>query len=196
MKVCILMGSPRKNGNTAFLTNVFEKMLVDAGHSTVHFFLHDLTIHPCVACRGCQENWSEAGCVQKDDMQMIFDVVSQCDALILATPIYSWYCTPPMKAALDRLVYGMNKYYGEKRGPSLWEGKRCYLITTCGYPPEKGADILEMGIKRYCNHSKLNYGGMLCVRHMGYHTEFATPENQKLAEEFAAKVCEDLKAED
>jgi len=28
-----------------------------------------------------------------------------------------------MKAVLDRLVYGMNKYYGREKGPSLWEGK-------------------------------------------------------------------------
>ena len=35
--------------------------------------------------------------------------VLACDLLVLATPIYSWFCTPPMKTALDRLVYGMNK---------------------------------------------------------------------------------------
>lgn len=47
----------------------------------------------------------------------------------LATPIYSWYCTPPMKALLDRLVYGMNKYYGDEKGPSLWNacGKKFWL---------------------------------------------------------------------
>jgi len=28
-----------------------------------------------------------------------------------------------MKALLDRLVYGMNKYYGDKKGPALWAGK-------------------------------------------------------------------------
>ena len=55
-------------------------------------------------------------------MQEIFDRVLACD-LLGATPIYSWYCTPPMKAVLDRLVYGMNKYYGRRRGRSLWEGR-------------------------------------------------------------------------
>ena len=36
------------------------------------------------------------GCPQADDMQAVFDGVSACDLLVLATPIYSWYCTPPM----------------------------------------------------------------------------------------------------
>ncbi|GAA0180913.1 hypothetical protein SH2C18_35250 [Clostridium sediminicola] len=51
------------------------------------------------------------------------------DVIILATPIYSWYCTPPMKALLDGLVYGMNKYYGDEKRPSLWNGKRLGIIT-------------------------------------------------------------------
>lgn len=62
-----------------------------------------------------------------------------------------------MKAVLDRLVYGMNKYYGEQKGPALWESKAVALLTTCGYPPEKGADLWESGVKRYCKHSQLRY---------------------------------------
>lgn len=52
--------------------------------------------------------------------QEIFDKLCDCDVIVLATPIYSWFCTPPMKSLLDRLVYGMNKYYGDEKGPSLW----------------------------------------------------------------------------
>ncbi|MGM9975292.1 MAG: NAD(P)H-dependent oxidoreductase [Clostridiaceae bacterium] len=61
-------------------------------------------------------------------MQEIFDKIFSYDVIVLATPIYSWYCTPPMKALLDWLVYGMNKYYGNTKGPSLWEGKSCTLF--------------------------------------------------------------------
>lgn len=54
--------------------------------------------------------------------------------------------TAPFAAELDRLVYGMNKYYGREKGPSLWEGKPVALIATCGYPVEKGADLWEAGM--------------------------------------------------
>ena len=94
------------------------------------------------------------------------------DCIILATPIYSWYCTPPMKALLDRMVYGMNMYYGEGKGPSLWAGKKMAIVTTCGYKPEKGADLFEEGIRRYCRHSQLQYMGMLAERHLGYQSAF------------------------
>ena len=122
----------------------------------------------------------------------IFNSVLACDLLVLATPIYSWYCTPPMKAVLDRLVYGMNKYYGREKGPSLWEGKPVALIATCGYPVEKGADLWEAGMQRYCKHSRLRLLGMLAQRHRGYDTVFMDPEKARLAAEFARKVNESI----
>ena len=129
------------------------------------------------------------GCAIQDDMQEIFDRVLSCELLVLATPIYSWYCTPPMKAVLDRLVYGMNKYYGEEKGPSLWAGKHLALITTCGYRPEAGADLWEAGVTRYCRHSQLRYAGMLAERHMGYGTVFMDAEKAERARAFAQGLC-------
>lgn len=185
MKICILCGSPRKNGNTAQLLEPFtdELKLFGAEHETI--WLYDRHIEPCTACRTCQKDWTRFGCRYDDDAQALFDKVLAADAVVLATPIYSWYCTPPMKALLDRLVYGMNKYYGEKKGPSLWAGKKTAIIATCGYRPEKGADLFEEGIKRYCRHSKLDYIGMLAERDLGYNAVFISPEKEEHARAFA-----------
>ncbi|MEG0156717.1 MAG: flavodoxin family protein, partial [Anaerovoracaceae bacterium] len=105
------------------------------------------------------------------------------------SPIYSWYCTPPMKAALDRLVYAMNKYFGAQRGPALWAGKKLGIITTCGYPVETGADLWEEGMKRYCRHSQLEYLGMLAERHLGYQVEFMDEEKRNRARKFAKNIA-------
>jgi Multimeric flavodoxin WrbA len=191
MDVCILMGSPRKEGNTAALLGPFTQELEARGCRCETVWLYGRDLRPCVACRACQRDWTAFGCPQPDGMQEIFDRVLRCDLLVLATPIYSWYCTPPMKAVLDRLVYGMNKYYGEKRGPSLWEGKPVALVSTCGYPPEKGADLWEEGVRRYCRHSRLRYAGMLTERHMGYDTVFMDAEKEARARAFAARLAGD-----
>ena len=162
MKVLILMGSPRKDGNTASLTAPFVDELKAAGAECTTFDVYDMDLRPCVACRTCQKDWTKFGCPQDDDMQQIFDAALEADLIVAASPIYSWYCTPPMKNVLDRLVYGMNKYYGEEMGPSIWKGKKMALISTCGYPVEKGADLFEEGMKRYAKHSKLQFMGMAC----------------------------------
>lgn len=189
MKICILQGSPRKNGNTAALLEPFARRMEARGHTCEIIRLYDKQLKPCLACRACQKDWTIFGCVQRDDMQEVFNAVLACDLLVLATPIHSWYCTPPMKAVLDRLVYGMNKYYGETKGPALWMGKPVALVTTCGYPPEKGADLWEAGMRRYCRHSQLKYLGMLAQRHRGYGTTFMDAEKAARAASFADEVC-------
>ncbi len=187
MKYCILMGSPRKNGNTESLLVPFVDELKRYGNEVSCIWLYDKKLEACIACRNCQDEWNEFGCVQRDDMQEIFDEIYKCDFIILATPIYSWYCTAPMKIVLDRLVYGMNKYYGKEKGPSLWAGKKCAIIATCGYKPDRGADLFEQGMLRYCKHSLLQYCGILAVRDKGYKFKFMDEEKSKMARDFAVE---------
>ena len=122
-----------------------------------------------------------------DGLREVFPEIMKAELIVLASPVYSWYCTPPMKALLDRCVYAMNKYYDEP-GPSIWQGKEVALITTCGYPPEKGADLLEEGIRRYCRHSRLKYRGMLVERHMGYDIPFMDDAKADRARNFAKEL--------
>ena len=114
--------------------------------------------------------------------------VMDCGCVILATPIYAWYCTPPMKALLDRLVYGMNKFYGREKGPSLWQGKAMALLMTCGYRPEKGCDLFEEGMRRYCKHSGLRYLGSHAERHLGYDTAFMDADKEARTRAFAREL--------
>ena len=167
-KVCVLVGSTRKNGNTEVLTDEFISVIKDQGYECSKIMLSQKNITPCVSCLGCQRDYDAFGCVKNDDMQEIADAVLDSDIIILSTPIHSWYCTPVMKAVIDRMVFGMNKYYGEKENVSLWNGKKLALITSCGYKPEKGADVWEEGMKRYCKHSGLIYAGMLAERYLGF----------------------------
>lgn len=188
MKLCVLKGSPRINGNTNSLLEPFLEEAVGKGHEVKQFDLYRMELKPCVACRCCQKDWTIFGCPIKDGMRTIFDTILESDLILVATPIYSWFCTGPMKNTLDRMVYGMNKYYGEEKGPSLWKGKKVAMVITCGYKAEKGADLFEEAMKRYCKHSQLEYLGMLCERHMGYQTKFMDGEKEQHAREFAGRI--------
>lgn len=193
MRALLLQGSPRRNGNTAALLEPLREELEEAGLETETLRLCALDIRPCRACRRGQEDWTVFGCPQEDDVQEIFDRVLDCGLLVLATPIYSWYCTPPMKALLDRLVYGMNKFYGGEKGPTLWAGKALALLATCGYPPEKGTDLLEEDLRRYCRHSGLRYLGSHAERHLGYDTVFMDLEKEARTRAFARELAAALR---
>ncbi|MDR2124878.1 MAG: flavodoxin family protein [Desulfovibrio sp.] len=187
-RVCILTGSPRKNGNTASLLRTFNETLEQNGAAVELIRLHELTVKPCNACRTCQNVPDGFGCPVDDDMQSVFLSVRAADCLVLACPIYSWYCTAPMKAALDRLVYGMNKYYGKIQGLSLWEGKTAALFLTCGYRVEHAAGPFRTGMINYCRHSKLHYAGMFAARDKGYAVPFMTEEKAAGAADFARRL--------
>ena len=103
-QITILKGSPRKNGNTNAITDIIEDYLKEHSIQVKTFSLHDMNLLPCTACRYCQNDWSIVNCIQHDDFALISDAIIKSQMLILSTPIYSWYCTPPMKALLDRMV--------------------------------------------------------------------------------------------
>jgi multimeric flavodoxin WrbA len=188
MKICILMGSYRLEGNTAALLRPFIAELERLGAEVDCIPTALLRIEPCTACWQCQNRFDGPGCSKDDDMGAIFASVLSCDCLVFATPVYSWYCTPSLKAVLDRLVYSMNKYYGEVEGPCLWEGKFMALVTTCGYEIEHGAGVLEEGLRRYAAHSRLTYLGKLAVRDVDGIQYFTNDAAVGAAREFARTV--------
>jgi len=189
------MGSARPQGNTAALLNPFLDECKKLGIDCQVVWLYHKDIKPCIGCRGCQKNWEEFSCVQQDDLAEIARTVQSSSALILATPIYSWFCTPPMKCVLDRLIYGMCKYYGEEKGPSLLKDKPVASIVTCGYRPEKGCDLWEEGLKRWCRHADMRYIGMLARRDLGPSTPFMDPEKEEAARDFAQALRIKLRLE-
>ena len=188
MKALVLLGSPRPQGNTAALTEILCDQLRQGGAQTEVISLYEKEIQPCVACRGCQKDWSTFACVRQDDVAAIAEKILDCDLIVLATPIYSWYCTPPMKALLDRLVYGMDKYYGAEKGPALWAGKALALLLTCGYRPERGCDLFEEGMRRYCKHAQLRFLGSHAERHLGYDIPFMDTEKEARTRAFAREL--------
>lgn len=189
MKLAVLMGSPRKQGNTISLLRPFLEEAGQLGAEHTLTWLYDLRIEGCTACRACQKDWTVFGCRFDDDVAGVFDRILAADIVILATPVYSWYCTAPMKALLDRLVYGMNKYYGDgPKGPALWAGKGVAVVATCGYAPEKGTDLFEQGMRRYCKHSQMRFLGIMTERDMGYSSVFMDSEKEARARNFARLV--------
>ena len=186
MKILILMGSPRINGNTAELCKHFMEELKVQNADVQYIELEKMAINPCKECYICQDTAGVYGCAQKDDMTEIAEKILWADTIILATPIFAWYCTSKMKAVLDR-HYGFNKYYGSAEG-CLWEGKKVGIIATHGYEGEYATEPFEVGIKRLCIHSNLNYIGMYSVQDNDNLASFQTADAVEGAKAFARKV--------
>ena len=82
MRTLILNGSPRKKGDTAALIDAFTRLL----HEEYRVIdCYSANIAPCMDCRCCREKLS---CPINDKMQEIYDYLSDCDNLILASPVH------------------------------------------------------------------------------------------------------------
>lgn len=181
------MGSPRLQGNTAELCKPFMEELETQGADIKYVELENLNIGACKGCYKCQKVADGYGCVQQDDMYRVVEDIVWADCIVLATPIYAWYCATKMKAVLDR-HYGLNKYYGDCEG-SLWVGKKVGIIATHGYGGAYATDPFETGVKRLCKHSDLRYIGMYSVRDTDNKASFRTEEAMEGAKAFARIVA-------
>ena len=99
--VMIVIGSPRKRGNSSILAKQVASGAEDAGAKVELFFLHGMNIKPCSACEGCRKKRA-TGCVIRDDMQKLYPKMRAADAIVIASPIYWFTVSAQTKLFMDR----------------------------------------------------------------------------------------------
>ena len=101
MKVLVLNGSPRPQGNTSKMTAAFKEAAEAAGHDVREFRAAGMNIRGCLACEYCHGK-GEGACVQKDDMQKIYSELKDTEMIVLASPIYYHGISGQLKCVIDR----------------------------------------------------------------------------------------------
>jgi multimeric flavodoxin WrbA len=99
MKTLIIIGSPRKNGDSMTLVNEMIKYL-DGDIKIVHTYYDNIS--PCIDCRHC---WSNDGCSIDDEMQEIYKLLDEVDNVILASPLYFSELSGKLLSFASRLQY-------------------------------------------------------------------------------------------
>ena len=101
-KIAVLIGSPRKNGNTEILANSFISGVDKQKNSIEVIHVIGKKVNGCIACDYCYRD-SQHNCVQKDDMQEIYEKLKDADVIVIATPIYFYGISSQLKCIIDRL---------------------------------------------------------------------------------------------
>ena len=100
-KILVLLGSPRKKGNSTTLANQIVAGAESAGATAEKIFLHGKDISPCQACYACQQPDSK-GCAIDDEMQPIYGKLIEADGWVIASPVYWFSMSAQTKLFLDR----------------------------------------------------------------------------------------------
>ena len=99
MKIVVLNGSPRKNGNTEIMCNTFAEAA--KAHEVVRLDIAQMNIRGCMGCKYCYTHQGE--CVQKDDMAKVLETLKDANMVVFASPIYWFDITAQLKTVIDRL---------------------------------------------------------------------------------------------
>jgi len=108
IKVLVLLGSPRKNGNSTILAREIAKGAESAGAAVEILYINGMNIKPCQGCWTCQKKESK-GCAIDDDMQTIYPKLIGADAWVIASPVHWFNMSTQTKLWLDR-CFALEKY--------------------------------------------------------------------------------------
>ncbi|NVM03953.1 MAG: flavodoxin family protein [Candidatus Helarchaeota archaeon] len=128
-KIVVILGSPRKNGNSALLAQSFIEGAEKKGADIETFFLQGMNIKPCSGCDKCIID-SGSGCVINDDMQKIYPSLIAADVIVIASAIYWFNITGQTKLFIDR-CYALTKVEGWSY-THAFKGKKIVIILTYG----------------------------------------------------------------
>ena len=141
MKVLIINGSPRVNGNTTVAVNELVKIFKEGGVDTEVVQIGNKAIRGCIACGSCRE---KGKCVFDDTVNELATKFEAADGLVVATPVYYASANGTVAACLDRLFYSTHFDKTMKVGTSVAVARRggCSAtfdelnkyFTICGMP--------------------------------------------------------------
>ena len=139
MKIVVITGSPRKDGNSFAMTKAFIEAAEAKGHTVVRFDAAFKNVGGCHACETCYK--SGKACSFDDDFNMLAPDILEADAVVFTMPVY-WYSIPAqIKGVIDKL-------FSLVVGGKDIAGKKCALITCCEEHDMSVMDGVKIPIER------------------------------------------------
>ena len=102
MKVLMINGSPRKNGNTSIALAEMERIFQEEGIQVETVQLGAQDIRGCIACLSCKK---KGRCVFDDLVNQTAPKFEAADGLVIATPVYFASANGSLISFIDRLFY-------------------------------------------------------------------------------------------
>lgn len=121
MKVLMLNGSPRVNGNTSIVMDEMRKVFEAENVEAEIVQIGNQAIRGCIACGYCAKNGK---CVFDDVVNSLASKFEESDGLVVASPVYYASANATLVACLDRLFYSTDFDKTMKVGASVTVARR------------------------------------------------------------------------
>lgn len=136
MKISCLLGSPRKNSNSAAIAARFNETAMKLGAEVETVVLNQLKYRGCQGCMSCKTDSDT--CVLKDDLAGVLESLKSADVVVMAMPVYCSDVPGQFKCFLDRTFSYLKPDFRTESNPTrLPPGKKLVFIITQGAPAEE-----------------------------------------------------------
>ncbi|MBQ6095197.1 MAG: flavodoxin family protein [Lachnospiraceae bacterium] len=127
MKVLLLNGSPRPNGNIALALHEMEQVFEKNGVEYETVLLGRTDIRGCIACEACRKNGK---CVFDDVVNELAVKFEKADGLVIGAPVYYGSANGTLMNALQRLFYSTHFDKSFKVGAAVVSARRSGCTAT------------------------------------------------------------------
>lgn len=152
-KITVLIGSPRKNGNTEILANAFIDGVNKQENTVEVISVTGKHVNGCTGCNFCYRD-KRHNCVQKDDMLGIYEKLADAEVLVIATPVYFYGVSSQLKCIIDRLHNPIR---------NTFKMKELVLLAVCADTIPTVFDSLISMYHAVLSYFSLRNGGMITV---------------------------------
>jgi len=127
MKVLLINGSPKANGNTSTALKEMEKVFLEEGVAVETIHVGNQAIRGCIACGKCGELGK---CVFDDLVNEVALKFAESDGIVIGSPVYYASANATLMAFLQRLFYSTRFPKTMKVGAAVVVARRGGLSST------------------------------------------------------------------
>ncbi len=127
MKILMINGSPRKEGNTALALKEMEQIFLQNGFECETLHVGNMDIRGCAACGFCHKN---GRCAFDDIVNETAKKLQECDGVVIGSPVYYAAANGTLTAFLNRLFYSTPFDKRMKVGAAVVAARRGGLSAT------------------------------------------------------------------
>jgi multimeric flavodoxin WrbA len=183
MKVAVINGSPR--GSKGYTSQILEPLIEgmrNAKAEVTLLYASKLKIKPCIGEFHC---WYKkpVECILKDDMQAVYELLTDSDILILATPMYI-PLPGDMQNLINRLCPLFEPILENRNGRTRAKFhdhvriKKIILVATGGWWELGNLDILKRIVEELAANANVEFGGAILRPHAFIMDSY--PDNKKI----------------
>lgn len=189
MRVFIVLGSPRKGGNSDSLAAKVAEGILEGNGEVESVRLNELNLRPCQGCGACNRT---GVCIIDDDMPDIYKKCDEADRVLLASPIYFYGLSAQAKIFGDRMQAQWARRYLLKERYRLAEKRKGYLISTAATKGKQLFDAAILTTRYIFDAMEMDYGGELVVRNVDKRRDvLALSEELERARQFGRAIADE-----